>query len=142
MKRSLAFGYYWLPVLLWMAVILTLSAQSEVPRRNDPSTGAPIPQTFALAKMVHVFEYGVLSLLVFRAVRAPSPGISLSPGRALGASVAVCLAFGALDEFRQSFVPGREPSGWDVLIDGLAAFVGGALVLAWLRLANPRMSSA
>ncbi len=142
MRRSLAFGYCWLPVVLWMAVILMLSGQSEVPRRTDPSTGAPIPQTFALAKMVHVFEYGVLSLLVFRAVRAPSSGVGLGPVRAVGAAVVVSLAFGVLDEYRQSFVPGREPSGWDVMIDGLAAFLAGTLMFLWLRLVSLRISSA
>lgn len=128
MKLSRAAIVYWLPVLIWMAVIIGLSSQSTLPKRNDPITGEPIPAMYPVAKAWHAFEYGLLSLLVYRAVRSRHAGFGLPPVRAALMAAAVCFAFGGLDEFRQSFVPRREASLFDVLIDGTA---GSVAVFGW-----------
>ncbi len=45
---------------------------------------------------------------------------------------ALCLAFAVLDEWHQTFVPGRFFSGWDLAADSLGIGIGIALGLwAW-----------
>lgn len=82
-----------------------------------------------IRKMGHVTEYFILSLLILRGIRAGKTGIHL--GWAL-AAVAIVGCYAALDEFHQSFVPGRTAAVSDVLIDtagGVAAQVVVALVM-------------
>ena len=121
----------WLPAIAWAAVILAAS--------NDPlsaaHTGHPIrvivefftgPVTdaafervhFAVRKLAHLTEYGVLSWLVWRADRRwPVPLIA-----ALGVA--------AIDETHQAFVATRTGTPVDVLIDVAgAALVRGAIAL-------------
>jgi VanZ family protein len=135
LRISRAFVLYWLPIVVWMAVILGLSSQSTFPKRNDPITGDPIPSMYPVAKAWHVIEYALLSLLVYRAVRSRGGGVHLSPVRSALTAAGVCFAFGALDEFRQSFVPKREPSPIDVLIDGTAASVAA---FGWVLVRHAR----
>ncbi|MFN0070864.1 MAG: VanZ family protein [Chloroflexota bacterium] len=126
-------AYYWLPVVLWMAVILGLSSQSNLPQRTDPSTGERIGATYSLAKTWHVIEYSLLSLLIFRAAHGHGGGLKLRPARAAGFAVVTCLVFAGLDELRQSFVPRREASINDVLLDTAAAFIAAAACAMWIQ---------
>lgn len=104
-----------LPPLVWMALIFVLSSQQHVPHAFGFSIDF-------LAVVGHLFLYGVLLLLVFRAL-VPLQG-------RLTARAALALAFSVLygisDELHQSFVPGRDPALFDVMVD----FVGASLVLA------------
>lgn len=43
-------------------------------------------------------------------------------------AIGIATAYGALDEFHQSFVPGRDTSGFDLLADFLGATVAVMLV--------------
>jgi VanZ family protein len=127
------FALYWLPIVIWMAVILGLSSQSNLPARTDPNTGERIGTTYSLAKTWHVIEYAALGLLIFRASHSAGGGLRLRPGRAALISVAVCLTFAGLDELRQSFVPRREASIIDVLLDGSAATIAVIACVVWLQ---------
>jgi VanZ family protein len=50
---------------------------------------------------------------------------------------ALCLAFAVLDEWHQTFVPGRVFSGWDLAADALGLGLGIAVGLwAWPGLAS------
>lgn len=120
---------YWLPPLLWTAVIFAASSDFF----SSAHTGSwlndiirsvfgrslPEPQFgelhYVIRKSAHVGEYGILGALLFRALRA---GETLS-WRAWWAAGAICIAaaVGSADEFHQIFVPSRTPSPWDVLID-------------------------
>jgi VanZ family protein len=81
-----------------------------------------------LRKTGHVSGYGVLCVLAFRAWRR-----TLSSGAVLAAVFALftTLATASLDEWHQSFVPGRTGTPVDVAIDmaGAALFLGVALAL-------------
>jgi len=51
-------------------------------------------------------------------------------------SVLLCVAFGCLDEFHQSFVPGRSVSAGDVVADLIGGIIGASLFIAikpWKR---------
>ncbi|MBW7994965.1 MAG: VanZ family protein [Candidatus Glassbacteria bacterium] len=107
----------WLPVILWMALIFTLS--------GIPLNGHVIRLFRHQDKLIHVFEYGILGLLLARTVFAAGMPV-MRYWYCIGASVLV----GAVDEFHQSFVPGRMMDWHDLLADA-----GGALLFVWLWLA-------
>lgn len=73
---------------------------------------------YILRKSGHVLAYGLLGFLYFRAVRSARSGWTLR-----WAVIAVVLAVivASLDEWHQSFVPGRTSTPLDVLIDGAGA---------------------
>jgi len=95
----------WIPVVLWAAVIFTLSS---IP---DLSTGLGTWDT-VLRKLAHTAEYALLGALVFRATRrAP-------------AALVIASAFAVTDEIHQTFVAGRHGSPVDWLIDTAGAAIG------------------
>lgn len=124
---------YWVPVVVWMALILALSSRSEYTVRTNPTTGEAVRPSYALSKTAHLVEYGVLALLLLRAATATGGGLALPPTRAATWVVVAATAFGLGDELRQSFVPNREPRLSDVGIDGLSALAAVGLALAWRR---------
>ncbi len=102
----------WLPVLIWAAVIFTLSSIPSL------STGLGTWDTI-LRKAAHLAEYAVLGGLLYRALgREP---LALAAG----------IAYAATDELHQYFVRGRHASPVDVAIDAVGVAVG---MLLWLRL--------
>ncbi len=107
----------WLPVALWLALIFTMS--------SIPLSGHVMRLFRHQDKLVHVVEYGILGALLARAVFAPGAPVL----RYWGCIVAAVLV-GALDEFYQSFIPGRMMDWHDLLAD-----TTGALVFVWLWLA-------
>jgi VanZ family protein len=98
-----------LPAVLWMGVIFTLSAQHHIPK----TFGVSIEFT---AVAGHLFIYSVLAALLYA-------GLPRELGRARRATLAfvIAVAYGASDEFHQSFVPGRDASLGDLLVDAIAA---------------------
>ena len=132
----------WWPVLAWAALISWLSAGTFT-AENTGKIIVPIlrwifyaasPETitslhYFIRKSGHFVEYFVLSLLILRALRAGRRRSRL--GWAFMA-IALVAGYAALDEFHQSFVPGRTASVADVLLDtagGIAAQVLAALVM-------------
>ena len=102
----------WIPVVLWAAVIFTLSSIPSL------STGLGTWDT-VLRKGAHLTEYAILGGLLYRALgREPL-------------ALAVGIAYAATDELHQYFVPGRHASPVDVAIDAVGVAVG---MLVWLRL--------
>jgi VanZ family protein len=98
----------WVPVLVWAAVIFTLSS---IP---DLGTGLATWDTI-LRKLAHTAEYAILGALLFRAARnAP-------------VAVLIASAYAATDEVHQTFVAGRHGSPLDWLIDSAGALLGVAV---------------
>jgi VanZ family protein len=109
------FVRYWLPVLVYMILIFTLSS---IPRLGPPFH---FPNS---DKMVHVMEYSILGFLLTRALRTLSP---LHAAMAAGLVALICgSTIGALDEIYQKGTPGRESSAFDWMADTLG------LILAFL----------
>ena len=102
----------WAAVLLWMAVIFTLSAQPHLPQAPEPWLDT------LLKKTAHGLEYAILALLVRWGLRGH--GVAHAGRWAWVWAVLYALT----DEAHQALVPGRHPSGWDVGIDGLGAALG------------------
>jgi VanZ family protein len=136
------FLIYWLPTLVWAAVIL--AASSDV--FSSSHTGGWIerftswlgpslaPATLDLMNRVlrkagHVTAYGILSALSFRALRGEGPGWSLR--WAIGA-IFMALLVASVDEFHQSFIPSRTGTWQDVILDA----AGAALMQITIRTAQ------
>ena len=100
------FTSYWMPVFVYIAVILVVSAQP----------GLAPPVNFLNAdKFYHVLEYGGLGVLLVRAFRATT--LTAWPLLATLLALSLGTIIGASDEIFQAFVPGRESSIFDVLAD-------------------------
>ena len=106
----------WLPPLALMAVIFFLSAQPGL------NSGLGIWDTI-LRKCAHMLEFGLLWLLLWRA---------LGYGNPLPA-VLLTLAYAGSDEFHQSLVPQRTASPFDWAIDAAGVGLAGALTAARLK---------
>jgi VanZ family protein len=84
---------------------------------------------FLVRKSCHFGEYAVLAALVRRALAA---GRLLDRPqlwwRVAGISLAVCVLYAVSDEAHQAFVPSRQASALDVLVDAIGAALGLAVV--------------
>lgn len=131
--------HYWFPVLAFAIVIFILSTQGfgsgHTSRVVIPVLHWLFPSASmhtlrlaheAVRKSGHLFEYGILSVLLFRAWRADRSGWQLSWA---AVTLLIVLAYSSLDEIHQVFVPGRGPAVHDVALDTLAGLL--AQVLVW-----------
>lgn len=123
----------WFPVVLWAAVIFTFSTSLFTAANTSriigpilhwllPGAGAA---TIGMGEMLvrkaaHFTEYCVLFYLLIRGPMAGRPY----------AALVICVAYAALDETHQIFVPGRGPSPYDVALDSTGALFGNFLTAA------------
>jgi len=113
----------WLLPVGWMAVLWHLSATPAV-----PAAAAWIELPAWVQNAFHVPLYAVLGLAWYGALR----GVASRRMAALLAVVAT-IAYGVVDEWHQAFVPGREASGGDVVLDAVGALAAIAGVYALRR---------
>ena len=116
------FVRFWLPVMAYVSLIFVVSAQ---PRLHPPLTFQNSD------KLAHLLEYGVLGLLLARAIRASLPRRSWLAVSML--SLGLGLGIGAADEFFQSFVPGRDSTVFDWIADGTGLTFAHLAYLATAR---------
>ena len=136
------FGKFWLPVILWMALIFTLSTGIGSMQRSSRIIGPLLRMIWTdisdetihdvqvvVRKGGHLAGYAVLGILV---LRARNFGLFARPWnpRAAVFSEVVSILYAVSDEFHQSLEPTRYGSVWDVLLDGLGAAAGIATVWA------------
>ncbi len=111
--------WIWGPVVIYLAGIFYLSSLSSI------AWAAAYPDY-----LEHSAEYAGLAVLLARALNG-GLARAVPPPRLL-LSFALCVAYGALDEFHQYFVPDRLADWRDVLSDT----TGAAIALAALHLAG------
>ena len=127
-----------LPLVLWMAMIVAGSTDRMSGERTsrfltpilrwikpDISAESLARWQFMIRKTTHVIEYGILGFLAAQTIRGNK---SQDAFRIALWAWLFCVAFAALDEFHQSFVPSRESSLRDVGLDVLGASLGIALI--------------
>jgi len=107
------FLWYWLPTLAYCILIFALSSSSKP---------LPMPSFYGADKVIHCTEYAVLGLLLARSIF--SSNTRFSDKFLIILIVALVTLYGISDEIHQAFVPGRNPSPWDVLADGLGGMLG------------------
>ena len=108
----------WAPVVVYMAVLFFLSSRSDLPGPEGVSD-----------KAEHAAAYFVLGVLVVRWLAGGLPP-RMSWGVAI-ASLAITIAYGASDEFHQSFVPGRTADVLDLRADAAGAAIATVACGAW-----------
>lgn len=127
-----------LPPLAWIALSFYLSHQPTLP--YPEGLDAKIIST-----MGHVGVFGVLSVLIWWALglrsdgvgippggrSVPSGGLALALGRREWLAIALTVAYGFIDEWHQSFVPGRTPDWRDIVADTIGAVLA-MLVVRWI----------
>jgi VanZ family protein len=122
---------YWWPAVAWACAIFFFSTEifggADTSRFIIPFLRWLLPHAhpemlwrihFLIRKIAHVVVYFVFSGLVLRGVRGEAGGWNWRWGVA---SLLICAAYAALDEFHQSFVPGRGAAPTDVLLDSAGA---------------------
>ncbi len=121
MANLKTFASRWGPALVWMAVLFISSA---TPSADLPSFGV---LDFVVKKGGHMLGYAILAMAYRRALgRETSRPV---------AAWALAVIYALVDEFHQSFVPGRHPS----LIDALIFDAGGAALAIWLPMGIARL---
>lgn len=142
-----AFAIYWLPVLLWMAVIFSASNDRVSSQRSsrliEPIVRWLFPRAptatvhqvvYYVRKGAHVTEYAVFALLLWRTLSYTWHGSSRSwSWKIAGCVLLLAVVYAASDEWHQRFVPNREGRPMDVLIDTSGAVLGLAVMWAWTR---------
>jgi|CXWL01.1.fsa_nt_gi hypothetical protein len=86
-----------------------------------------------IEERLHLFEYGLLAILVEAALRAREPA---RPLRAAGLAAALTAAAGWLDELWQGLLPNRYYDLRDVGFNAGAAVLALAALAAWRRAAR------
>src|SRR5271155_5231090 len=132
----------WWPAVVWAACIFTFSTGTFTSENTSKiivpflhwlfphfSQETLLLMHHLIRKSGHFTEYFIFSLLLLRGMRAGEKHTRL--GSAL-AAIGAAAVYAGLDEFHQSFVPGRTAAFADVLLDtagGIAAQVVAALVV-------------
>jgi VanZ family protein len=142
--RLWSFAKYWLPVILWMTLIFSASADSKSGQRSsriiapllrwlkaDISDAAVDRIVFVVRKTAHLTEFALLAGLIWRARRKPVKN-DPRPWQWTDAAFAVGMSalYSASDELHQLFVPTREGRFGDVLLDTVGALCG--LLVIWI----------
>jgi VanZ family protein len=118
-----------LGALGWAALIFWASSQ--------PNPFPELPRSlFDRDKLLHAGAYAVLGALV----RGALSGARLRPWAAVAVTVAVGAAYGASDEWHQSFVPNRSADPGDLAADAIGAAGGAAAAALILRRRGARAS--
>jgi len=105
---------WWSLTAVWFCILWTFSSFPKLP---------PGPEIPFQDKIIHTLYYSGAAFCVWLALRLKNPPATAS--RAMLWAVVFCMTVGALDEFHQSFVPGRsgnDPGDW--LADSLGGFLG------------------
>jgi VanZ family protein len=121
---------YWAPMAAWMVAIFALSSLTSTAIESSAPAAAATRSFPSLVNQVtaHLVEFGVLAILVYRALSQRWPAATPIMWITV---IAVTVAYGASDEYHQSFVRGRHPSWMDVGYDAAGAVIGVSLAAAW-----------
>lgn len=139
-KKSSAvmkFVRYWLPVVLLLVAIYAFAGDTFSDRNTqgrvtrllvwlfpDISGRTLFWTNYTVRKMAHFVEYAALAALLFRAFRADN---SLRWRLSWAVySIIITVLWASLDEYKQSLIPSRSGSSYDVMIDS----AGGLFALA------------
>lgn len=110
--------FRWGPAIVMMAIIFTFSS---IPADELVNFGV---WDFIVKKSGHALGYALLALTFLYGLRGAHKDFPIAT-KIFWLAWLFSITYSATDEFHQSFVRGRHPSLWDVLIDA----VGAALAL-------------
>ena len=138
---------FWLPVLFWMALIFTASADAHSYEHSsrfvEPFLHWLFPKMsqwniqrihHVLRKCGHLTEYAILALLLWRALHVTTNYLPTWSWPKVGGTLLLVFIFAATDEFHQRFVPTRTPLVSDVFIDTAGGATSLLILRCWQRL--------
>ncbi len=92
--------------------LLLIICGSSIPGKSIPSV-----INLSWDKLLHILEYAIMGWLAFRAfkeeIKSPKLVLPISG-----------IIFGCIDEAWQSMIPGRFPSHYDIIADGIGVILG------------------
>jgi VanZ family protein len=94
------------PPIIWAGLIFFLSDQSTLPGASHPFIDLIFKQT------AHIFVYAVLHFLIWRTNK-----------RSLFIPILLAFAYALIDEFHQSFIPGRTATIIDIGFDSMGILI-------------------
>jgi len=136
----------WIALILWL-IVIAIESTAYLSAQNTSRILYPLlhflfgispaqfePWHFLIRKGGHVFGYGLLSILLFRAWRETLPSRENAKWRLPWATIAVLgtALVASLDEWHQSFLPSRTGTPRDVLLDSCAGIAAQVLVFLWV----------
>lgn len=144
----------WIATILWL-IVITIESSSLGSSNNTSRILYPLLHFlfgtdpfrfehvhFFIRKGGHVFGYGLLSLLLYRAWRETLrlPGSANWTLRWANLAVLGTMLVASLDEYHQSFNPERTGSVRDVILDTCAGITVQILLFLWFTLSKSRAS--
>jgi VanZ family protein len=136
----------WIALILWL-IVITIESTAWLSAHNTSRIlypllhylfGLDFPRFehwhFYMRKGGHVFGYGLLSILLFRAWRVTLPAVGNPSWTFRWANIAVLgtALVASLDEWHQSYLPSRTGTVHDVVLDTCAG-IGAQILLLILR---------
>lgn len=106
----------YLPPLFWMAFIFFLSSIPHLQATSDPFWN------FVTRKSAHIMEYGLLAVLIYRALGFKKAYLA----------ILIALVYSLSDEYHQTFVPQRSGHLSDIIYD-LTGILIGIGILLWKK---------
>ena len=98
--------------------MLLITFLSHVPQKNIPTSISSGPDNIDL--LFHFVEYSILGFLLFSSIKSDE-SLTFPP---FYGSFLIGISFAILDEFHQSFVPGRNMSSIDMISDSIGILFG------------------
>ena len=98
--------------------MLLITLLSHVPQEDIPESIASGPGNTDF--LFHFVEYSILGFLLFGSITSDE-SLTFHP---FYSSLLIGISFAILDEFHQSFVPGRHMSSIDMIFDSLGILFG------------------
>ncbi len=137
----------WIAAILWL-IVIAIESTTYLSSHNTSRILYPLLHFlfgmdlarfehwhFYIRKGGHVFGYGMLSILLFRAWRETLPVVSGARWTLRWTTLAVLgtALVASLDEWHQSFIPSRTGTPWDVLLDTCAGIAAQILLFFWIK---------
>ena len=138
----------WIAAILWL-IVIAIESSAWLSAHNTGRILYPLlhflfglsqasfPTVhFFIRKSGHVFGYGLLSILLFRAWRETLPALGNPQWTFRWANIAVLgtALVASLDEWHQSYIPSRTGSIHDVILDTCAGIGAQILLILWANL--------
>jgi VanZ family protein len=145
---------YWLPLLIWMVLIFSASADANSTEHTSrflepflrwlsPNISLEAIDTvrWLVRKAAHLTEYAILAWLAWRVVRCLLRQDTRPwSWTAAGVALAIVIVYAATDEIHQTFVPNRTGSWKDICIDTAGGTLG--LMAVWIWQTRKKRSTA
>jgi VanZ family protein len=137
----------WIALILWL-IVIAIESTTYLSSENTSHFLYPVlhflfgidyasfePYHAFLRKTGHVFGYGLLSILLFRAWRETLPATGGARWTFRWANIAVLgtALVASLDEWHQSYLPTRTGTVHDVILDTCAGIAAQLAVFLWMR---------